>query len=387
MSLKKKKNIFKTFLINYVKVLVILMLLTIIYVINSLITYKNLQVDRFLESTIEKVIDASEKGNLSKYINTTTLKLSEYETKDSKPDKAIADALKSSTLKYELNSNSTDLNKPVYDVYIGDNPFLNITLNGEKKITRLGLLTMQDWTLDKIELANNNGLYECIIEAPNDYKVYVNNTEVKDDVQERGEANEELNELSKYANLPYITQYKISNLLKEPNVKIIDENGNEIPYTKQNNTYTVNLEIETIEDEKLAMKKIKGNIDVLKIAKDWSLYLTNDLNGKLHGFYTISKYLIKDSYMYNYAYKWATNVDRTFISSHVFDDPAFSNTNVSNFKIYNENAFSCEVYLEKNMLLNRRGNQKITDTMNERMYFAYYEGEWKLVNMQAISKK
>ena len=90
--------------------------------------------------------------------------------------------------------------------------------------------------------------------------------------------------------------------------------------------------------------------------------------------------------MYKYAYKWATNVDITFISQHTFDNPAFSNIKVSNFEIYNENAFSCEVYLEKNMLLTKRGNRKIQDVMNEKMYFAYYNGEWKLVNMQSLSK-
>ena len=63
---------------------------------------------------------------------------------------------------------------------------------------------------------------------------------------------------------------------------------------------------------------------------------------------------------------------------------SFVNTKLSNFKIYSENAFSCEVYLDKNMII--KGGKKLTDTMNERMYFAYYDGSWKLVNMQSIKK-
>ena len=229
-------------------------------------------------------------------------------------------------------------------------------------------------------------LYDCIIEVPNEYKVYVNDIEVKESDKVKGETLEELNELSKYADLPYIEQYKISNLLKEPKIEIKDKNGKVVTYEKDGETYSVRLETEKISDEKDALQKIKGNIDIKQIAKDWSLYLSNDLGGSLHGFYKINQYLIKDSYMYKYAYKWATNVDITFISQHTFDNPAFSNIKVSNFEIYNENAFSCEVYLEKNMLLTKRGNRKIQDVMNEKMYFAYYNGEWKLVNMQSLSK-
>ena len=382
----RKKLFFKKFLTTYVIVLTVLMILTILYVINSLLTYKKLQVNNYLSSVMDKVISSGKKGKISKYIDVSSINLSEYESKKTKTDKVIAETLKTSELVYKLNNDSTDLNNPIYDVYINNKPFLKVSLNGEKKITRLGLLTMQDWKVNKIEMVTDKGLYDCIIEVPNEYKVYVNDIEVKESDKVKGETLEELNELSKYADLPYIEQYKISNLLKEPKIEIKDKNGKVVTYEKDGETYSVKLETEKISDEKDALQKIKGNIDIKQIAKDWSLYLSNDLGGSLHGFYKINQYLIKDSYMYKYAYKWATNVDITFISQHTFDNPAFSNIKVSNFEIYNENAFSCEVYLEKNMLLTKRGNRKIQDVMNEKMYFAYYNGEWKLVNMQSLSK-
>ena len=382
----RKKLFFKKFLTTYVIVLTVLMILTILYVINSLLTYKKLQVNNYLSSIMDKVISSGKKEKISKYIDVSSINLSEYESKKTKTDKVIAETLKTSELVYKLNNDSNDLNNPVYDVYINNKPFLKVSLNGEKKITRLGLLTMQDWKVNKIEMVTDKGLYDCIIEVPNEYKVYVNDIEVKESDKVKGETLEELNELSKYADLPYIEQYKISNLLKEPKIEIKDKNGKVVSYEKDGETYSVKLETEKISDEKDALQKIKGNIDIKQIAKDWSLYLSNDLGGSLHGFYKINQYLIKDSYMYKYAYKWATNVDITFISQHTFDNPAFSNIKVSNFEIYNENAFSCEVYLEKNMLLTKRGNRKIQDVMNEKMYFAYYNGEWKLVNMQSLSK-
>ena len=140
-----------------------------------------------------------------------------------------------------------------------------------------------------------------------------------------------------------------------------------------------------------AKKEINDIPDIAKIAEDWSLFLSNDLSGSTNGFYNISKYLIKNSYLYNYAYKWATNEDITFISRHTLKNPAFTNEKISNFTIYNNKAFSCEVYLDKNMRI-ANGND-LVDKMNERMYFAYYDDtndgtnnpSWKLVNMQSIT--
>ena len=199
MSRKKKKNYFKVFLINYVRILIVLMLLIILYVVNSLITYKNLQVDNFLASTMEKVAEAGERDNISKYVDISSLTLSKYESNKSSKDQAVAEVLKTSELVYKLNSDSTDLNNPVYDVYIKDTPIFHVTLNGEKKLTRLGLLTMQDWQVSKMELVNSKGFFDCTIEVPNNYTVYVNDIKLESDSAD-GEASEELNELSKYAN-------------------------------------------------------------------------------------------------------------------------------------------------------------------------------------------
>ena len=73
--------------------------------------------------------------------------------------------------------------------------------------------------------------------------------------------------------------------------------------------------------------------------------------------------------------------DITFVSSHRLKNPIFTNEEVKNFIIYNDNAFSCEVYLEKNMIVS--GKDKV-DIMHDRLYFIYYEDGYKLVNMESI---
>lgn len=133
--------------------------------------------------------------------------------------------------------------------------------------------------------------------------------------------------------------------------------------------------------------KIKNKPDIMKIAEQWSLFLTDDLSGQKHGFNNISQYLIKDSDLYKYAKSWATGIDITFVTSHTLENPTFTNKSISSIEIYSEDAFSAEVYLQKNLRL--RTGKKIEDKMHERMYFANYKDEngnksWKLVNMQSI---
>ena len=128
---------------------------------------------------------------------------------------------------------------------------------------------------------------------------------------------------------------------------------------------------------------IKDDFDILKFAEMYSLFLTDDLAHGVygHGFSKLSPYLIKDSYMYEMAHGWAYQVDITFVSNHRLKNPTFTNESVSNFIIYNDNAFSCEVNLEKNMTVN---NEDRIDKMHERLYFIYYNDGYKLVDMRSI---
>ena len=88
--------------------------------------------------------------------------------------------------------------------------------------------------------------------------------------------------------------------------------------------------------------------------------------------------------MYQRAYSWATNVDITFTSIHTLDKDTFTNTKVSNWTVYNENAFSVEVYLEKNMTL--IDGQKKKDVLHDIFYYVYYDGAYRLVHMKSVTE-
>ena len=105
-------------------------------------------------------------------------------------------------------------------------------------------------------------------------------------------------------------------------------------------------------------------------------------------FADMSKHLIKGSYQYNVAKRYAGGVDITFISGHVLDNPAFTEEEVSNFAWITEDCFAVDVSFVKHMRLNR--GKKIEDVMNDRFYFVRIDdtkdgkdnATWKLVSMK-----
>ena len=230
---KKDKYAFKKFLVIYMFILTILMIFSLIYVINSLKTYESLQVNNFLDKKMEKVKKAGEKSKISEYVDLSSLKLSKFEKESDSKDKLVAGLIKDSKFTYKLNSESIDLNNPIYDVYAGDEVLFNVKLNGEKKVTRLGILTFQDWKLDSIKLAKTDGIYECNIQVPSNLKVYVNGIKLTDEDKSDGEQDEGLKEISTYVDIPYLISYKITGLIKEPEVKIEDESGKSVECDKE----------------------------------------------------------------------------------------------------------------------------------------------------------
>ena len=381
---KRKKSIFKKFLITYVIVLFILMLAFLGYVADSLIKYEKNQTENYIEGIIDDLKKASKNKEIDKYIDISKINISEFEKANVSVDDGFNYLFNTNEITYKLNENSTENEMPIYDIYANDNKILEISLNGTKKESRLGLLTFNLWKTEKIEPKMEKGLYTCNIIVPSNDKVYLNDKELTEEQITEKIQNEGLSQISEYVEIPYTVKYEVNNLLKEPDVKIVDANGNNMEYTKKGNTISIDLNFIYADTEEEAKTYIQGEPDILTVAKDWSLYLTDDLEGRLHGYYNIKKHLVEGSEIEKFAYNWATGVDITFVSSHTLLNPTFTNEKISNFEIYNENAFSCEVYLQKNMKL-KSGGKIIEDKMNERMYFVCINGTWNLVNMQSIT--
>ena len=370
----RRLSLYKKSLLIFSLVFVILGGIFLGYVYNSMVIYERSIVDNYIKYLAES-------GKLTENINDNIFEVSKYEKKNTKITDGVKKLLKSDKLNIKKNSkNSTDT-VFAYDLKIDDKVISTVSLKSVDTYTKMAILTVNEWEVENIETYFENGIYKYDISVPSNYKVYVNDTElVKEDVVQEGDV-KGLERVTEHLEIQKSKTYEIDGLVYEPDIKIVDENNKEVDFESKEDKIIVSKDFKKIEKYEDAKEYIKDDFDILKLAENWSLFLTDDLQGSYHGFNQLTPYLILDSYMYEMAYGWSHNVDITFVSSHRLKNPVFTNERIENFVIYNENAFSCEVYLEKNMVVS--GKDKI-DIMHDRLYFIYYDGGYKLVNMESI---
>lgn len=374
---------FKKFLIIYIGILIVLSIIFLIYVNSCLVRYEKSQINNYVTSIEKDLVSSAKKRKISKHIKCDNSNLSKYEKSGATYEDGLNELIKNSTLSHKLNLESKDKSAPIYDIYANDKKIATIKLKVKKYVTKLSLLTYPEWEITEIKPNLENGLYYYDITVPSNYKVTINGNELSSNDIAKEVNTSGLEDFNKYASIPSSVTYKVKNLATKPDIKVLNTENNSVNYSEDKNTIIATENYYTTNNLDDAKSHLKADIDILEFARKWSLFLTNDLSGATHGFETLKPYLINKSYMWKMAYAWATSVDITFTSSHTLKNPAFTNESVSNFVIYSDTAFSCDVYLEKNMNVARIGSQ--TDKMNEKLYFVYIDNNWKLVNMQAIT--
>lgn len=384
-----KKSKFKKNLIIYISILAILCFAFLMYVLNTLYQYEASFPENYMVGFTKDISKQAKSGKASKICNVGNIEVSDLEKNNSSYDEALKQIFKSSNITTVKSANNT-ASKPVYDVFANDEKIMTVTLNQKKQAKRLGMFVYPVWEVEQCNLSSKRGLNYYDIVVPSNYTVKINGTELDDKYVSKTEKNESYKKLAEYVDLPDILNYQIDNLVVKPEIQILDENNNPVSYLEKNhlieiqNTYFTGDSYDDVKD------KLAGEIDVLDIAKKWSLFLTDDLSGSTHGFGQLRGNLIKGSSFYNMAYAWATSIDITFVSRHTLKNPTFTNTELKDFIVYNENAFSCVVSLEKNMRI--ANGQDKADKMYDRLYFVYYDDKtdningptWKLVDMKAI---
>ena len=207
----------------------------------------------------------------------------------------------------------------------------------------MGILNSNEW--DIVESVNylDNGLYNYNISIPQSYKLYINNKLVSD---------------------KYITDTKDKDGLEELTQFISIEKKF--------------INVNTLEEAK---EYLKEDFDILELARNYSLYLTDDLTGSNHGLYKLLPYMLENTAIYERMVAWSKGPDIYMVSDHTLKNPPFTNESLRNFTIYNENAFSVDVHLEKNMVVSYKDKK---DILNDKLYFIYYNNGYKWVKSEAI---
>lgn len=182
--------------------------------------------------------------------------------------------------------------------------------------------------------------------------------------------------------LPEIKSYQLAILMDEAEIAVWDEQGEPVALSADKTHYDFVGSIRGLEQ---VPGEIEAEVDVLEAARNWSLFMSNDLP-----FAQASKHLLAGSYQYEVARKYATGVDIRYTSEHTLMDPAFTDVQVTNYIQLAENCFSVDISFVKHMRL--RTGRKVDDPMNDRFYFVKYDDTqdgvdnpgWKIAGMKEI---
>lgn len=369
---KKKMTGYKKSLLIWFLLLLIASEACLIYVSTTLKMYEKGNIEGYMTSLIKDMKTASKVGNINKYLSYNKVE-SKYEKASSFED-GYKELFNESKLSYKKNDKEN-----TYDIYADDTMVASVTLDS-KKVRRLGILSFEEYSIKEIETYSKNGIYNIDVYVNSNYDLYINDVKVSDDDLLSKEEIKEYSEVYDKVDLPYENHYKITNLTKKPKIKVMNGN-NEVKVTNEKSNYYGVTYFKT-DDKNAAFSKLTNkDYDPLTFAKNWSLFLTADLPGERYGLYTLTPNLVEGTALYKRAYSWATNVDITFTSMHTLDKDTFTNVKMNGFTVYNENAFSVDIYLEKNMTL--VNGEKRVDTLNDTFYYAYIDGAYRLITMKS----
>lgn len=369
---KKKMTGYKKSLLIWFLLLLIASEACLIYVSTTLKMYEKGNIEGYMTSLIKDMKTASKVGNINKYLSYNKVE-SKYE-KNSSFEEGYKELFNESKLSYKKNDKEN-----TYDIYADDTMVASVTLDS-KKVRRLGILSFEEYSIKEIETYSKNGIYNIDVYVNSNYDLYINDIKVSDDDLLSKEEIKEYSEVYDKVDLPYENHYKITNLTKKPKIKVMNGN-NEVKVTNEKSNYYGVTYFKT-DDKDAAFEKLTNkDYDPLTFAKNWSLFLTADLPGERYGLYTLTPNLVEGTALYKRAYSWATNVDITFTSMHTLDKDTFTNVKMNGFTVYNENAFSVDIYLEKNMTL--VNGEKRVDTLNDTFYYAYIDGAYRLITMKS----
>ena len=369
---KKKMTGYKKSLLIWFLLLLIASEACLIYVSTTLKMYEKGNIEGYMTSLIKDMKTASKVGNINKYLSYNKVE-SKYEKASSFED-GYKELFNESKLSYKKNDKEN-----TYDIYADDTMIASVTLDS-KKVRRLGILSFEEYSIKEIETYSKNGIYNIDVYVNSNYDLYINDIKVNDEDLVSKEEIKEYSEVYDKVDLPYENHYKITNLTKKPKIKVMSGND-EIKVTNEKSTYYGVSYFKTDDKDAAFAKLTNKDYDPLTFAKNWSLFLTADLPGERYGLYTLTPNLVEGTALYKRAYSWATNVDITFTSMHTLDKETFTNVKMNGFTVYNENAFSVDIYLEKDMTL--VNGEKRVDTLNDTFYYAYIDGAYRLITMKS----
>ena len=287
---------------------------------------------------------------------------------------------------------------PVVNVTANGKPFLRVGLHEAEKVTKLMIMNISKWDVTSVVLLDpdrdvsvplvtgEDGLLSYTIEVPEGFTLLLDGSPVDGSVPYTESALPEFEYVAPFTEVPAGREYKFEGLAAELKVSALNNAGAEVTAVQQApGVYDIPA---NFAETQVAQDLMAGIADPLYIGELWSQFMTDDVAGSYHGFYTVVREcrLLEGSNLYDLAENWADSVDITFVSNHVIT--GWNKENINNYIQYNDNLVSCDVYFEKEMRVT--GQQRI-DVFDNRMYFvnitdpAIATPGWYLADMLSLA--
>lgn len=292
----------------------------------------------------------------------------------------ISGLLSGGNLSYEANKAVFDANNPEYIVDLNGNKMV-VGIQATNQVTKLKLLAISDWELSYVELPHEYDSYKVI--APSTYKVMVNGVELTDDEVLEKTNFDVLEAAAELIDVPCAVEYEIKDLGYKPEIKIVDAANNEVASSWIDDN-TVKNDVDFISTDDVDLNSLP--LDVVQIAKNWSMFYMNELSGAYGGMDKVRAYLVPDSFLDQRAYEYGSRGFYEAVTSHTL--ASIVNTKVSNYTKYNDDCFSVDINFLKNLIVENGRNT--TDTFDNRMFFAYVKDHaevadgWYLVDVRTV---
>ena len=357
---RKNKSLFKKSLIIYSGIAAILVVVFLVYIFLTLKSYEDEQTTNVIKNTILSLDDNTLKGYL----------------KDNNQSEDLLDEYKKQINDKDVKVIKKD--KDNYEVVLNSRVLFGIATKFISTETKLGMFSYEKREITNIKPNLERGLIFYNVTVPSTYKVYADNKLIEEATTKEKYKN--LDYMYQNNSMPYMVTYEINGLTKEESIKVVNEYDEEVKLKQDKYSYTLEKSYINVDSYDEAKKYLSSEVDVWDFAHNWSLFLTNDLSGLAHGYNTIKQYFIEGTSISKQAYNWAHGIDINFTSRHKLKNPPFTNEKLSNFTIYSKDAFSCEIYSEKNMIVN--GKDQL-DVMHDYIYYIKDNGVWKVVNIKA----
>ena len=263
----------------------------------------------------------------------------------------------------------------LYDAYKGERKLFTVHLNAARSVNKLGLINYDILTSAGIEPAADAELYHYEIIAPSTCEITVNGRPVGEPAEKK--AIDGFADAADFVTLPATHKYVLDFLTREPEIRVTD-NGTEVPVTLAE---TMDLTQDSVSGHRFASTEEAGiDFDAMAFAKNWAMFMRDDLGGEAHGYYELEPFLIEDTALQKKAYQWAGSVDITFTSNHTLLDPPFTDEQITEVMRYDENTASVDVSLKMHMVLDR--GQERTDVIDTTLYLVKQDDAWKVVNIR-----